>query len=337
LGPGPGCKAEYTVSHRKADGLSYTVYGAKPPSSPKKTILMMCGGPSVCDTGAPGKFIPPGYDVILFDYPGLGKNAAAPAKDHTAEGAARLALSIIKKEQASMGQYVIAGSSWGTRPATIAAGRLKGLRKPVSLLLDGVSGPSQTYQPPARAPTEPTDWPEAAKGLDSRFRLFVEQMVAMSNPQELAKLDSEGMKACLREAGEAQKALMSCRYYRDFADNQDAYRKAADCKAKYDYRAQGYRIDRDVPVQYISGERDTTTPPASADEHAAYQKPKKFAKSVLKGCDHAMFTSSGLDCGSNAKIWEAAFAGKPQDLSATIGCGREAGASSGGANPATAR
>jgi pimeloyl-ACP methyl ester carboxylesterase len=211
------------------------------------------------------------------------------------------------------------------------------LRKPASLLLDGVAGPSEIYRPPAGAPEEPPEWPDAAKGLDSRFRLSVEQMVATSDPRELAKLDSEKMKACLKAAADGQMALMSCRYYRDFADHQDAYRKAAECKTKYDYRSQGYRIDPDVPIQYISGERDTTTQPASADAHAAFQKRAKLAKSVLRGCDHAMFTSSGLDCGSNAKIWEAAFAGKPQDFSASIGCGREAGGSSGGGHPATAR
>jgi hypothetical protein len=32
-GPASGCKAEYTVSHRKAGGLSYTVYDATCPSS----------------------------------------------------------------------------------------------------------------------------------------------------------------------------------------------------------------------------------------------------------------------------------------------------------------
>jgi pimeloyl-ACP methyl ester carboxylesterase len=336
-GPGPGCKAEYTVSHRKAGGMSYTVYAAKPPSRPKKTILMMCGGPTVCDTGAPGKFVPPGYDVILFDYPGLGKNASAPAKDHNPEGAARLALSIIKKEQNTMGSYVIAGSSWGTKPATIAASRLKGLRKPKSLLLDGVTGPSKVYQPPTEVAPEPSDWPPAARGLDSRFRLFVEQMVATSDRKELEKLDSEGMKACLKEAGEAQTALAGCRYYRDFADNQDAYREAADCKTKYDYRTQGYRVDPGLPIQYISGDRDETTPPAFAADHAAFQKRANPAKSALRGCDHAMFTSSGLDCGSNAKIWEAAFAGKPQDFSGSIGCGRETAPAPRSAHPETAR
>jgi hypothetical protein len=42
LGPGPGCKAEYTVSHRKADGLSYTVYdtaeGAISPASATRPL-----------------------------------------------------------------------------------------------------------------------------------------------------------------------------------------------------------------------------------------------------------------------------------------------------------
>jgi len=136
---------KYTVT-LEAGGQSYPVHALKFPASitpSKGTIFVLEGGPAEI-TGRGGPF-PKDYDVVRFDYIGLGQNAnlSATAEMMSLEGQAQAAKKIITAMK--LKNYVIYGHSFGTPVATITAsiiGRDPKMKdyQPRSVILEGTVG-----------------------------------------------------------------------------------------------------------------------------------------------------------------------------------------------------
>lgn len=139
---------EYVIN-AETNGKTLPIKAIRFPSSIQPslgTVVYFCGGPSQCMDGRRNN-VPNGYDVVTFDYIGIGKNTLGPATPElmSLESQGLAAKKIIQALKLS--NYIIYGHSFGTTVATVTAsliGKDNKLKQPKSVILEGVIGPRQT-------------------------------------------------------------------------------------------------------------------------------------------------------------------------------------------------
>ena len=110
----------------------------------KGTIFFLCGGPKACIKDKRPKNLPRNFNVVTFDYIGLGRNSAANATATmmSLDTQARIAAEIVKGLK--LKDYVIYGHSLGSAIATVASsqvGEKSDVPQPKAVILEGVLGP----------------------------------------------------------------------------------------------------------------------------------------------------------------------------------------------------
>lgn len=328
--PSGECVKKVDRQHLTAAGLGeiqgemqYRLYKADPPVSPTKTIIQLCGGPSACLTGRGVGLqpnTPPGYDVIIFDYPGLGENAkGVPEKFLNAEGAAKLTEAVVRS--AGLQDYVLSGVSFGTQVATIAASRLGHstyAHKPKSVLLDSPVGPSKPWRG-AGEYTEQMSNPEekakftaayenTARAIGARHRVMLDMWLYMKRPEfqkAFVVASPRDRIACLSEwstqnasepiDAELKKALMEL----------SRYMKRSMCDFNYD--PKHHPIPRPIPITYLSGARDMVTPTSAAAAHANAQTETSRSISVFPNGSHGDFSMGAFGCSCDRNVWNSLF------------------------------
>lgn len=151
-------------------------------SPPKGTVIYLCGGPSECTEHKP-RSVPSDYDVITFDYIGLGKNGRSDRvltpEMMSLESQAKVVKEIVRLLK--LNDYVVYGQSFGTTVATVAAAQItsesersKGLKQPQAVILDGTFGSRDHNDISGYSATAQRAWGMLSDNEKDKFRKAIE-------------------------------------------------------------------------------------------------------------------------------------------------------------------
>lgn len=146
------------ISHQNVELTYYEAGASKLPAA--GTILYLCGGPGIaCSNYLLPDSIPPEFNVVYFDYIGLGTNGQYQDLDLIDFQAQGEAISVIFHEIKDS-KVIIYGHSFGTTLATVAASLISNQADPKlkAVVLEGTVGPGLHEQTSGYLNVEANTW-----------------------------------------------------------------------------------------------------------------------------------------------------------------------------------
>lgn len=257
LSGGVGLPPQFIQLSTEAGGKKVSISAVKYLASvqpAKGAVVYLCGGPQACAQARPSN-VPPEYDVVTFDYIGLGQNGRVshPPESMSLESQAVATLSVVRA--AKLNDYFIYGASFGSAVATVAAAQINkdpSLKQPKALLLEGVLPARKRYSHAGYKRVADRAWSLLSADEKLKFRSAyqaLQKKIAGKATGNLERLLTQSLAGGPKDGVIALRNFLTAsddaRVYEATLPIQNAYANATDFAA---YQAMGCQTMKDKTV-----------------------------------------------------------------------------------------